>query len=902
MHGKFPYKDGKADALRTVLSILLLLALGLTSLAQEKGKGKKDAKDKPRLAGPVEYGMPLNDLWYIQSSGKIKTGGGELSMPGVRIDGWLPAIVPSTVLGTLVQNNVYGNVFQGENLKSVRAEEFQVPWWYRREFILPAGPDLSSFRLELDGVNYRANVWINGKLVSDSNSVFGPFRRFSLDITPFVKTAEKNVLAIEVIPARKGEPGIGFVDWNPAPPDGNLGMWREARIRVSGDVSIENTFVQTRLDLKTLDEARLTVSAELRNYSDKKHKVEIKARLGSLDISKTVELMPKEQRLVVFTPENTPELIIKSPRIWWTHDLGRPELYKLYLQVKSDGRESDITSVRFGIREVSDYLTGEGHRGYLLNGKKLLVRGGGWTDDMFLTAPKKRLEAEIAYVRHMNLNALRFEGFWGSSEDIYDLCDENGILIMAGWSCQWEWEGRLGRKVNERFGGITSDEDMALVSQSWEDQVKWLRNHPSIMTWVEASDKIPSPDLEREYSRILRDADPTRPALVSAKGWTSGLSGSSGVKMLGPYDYVPPVYWYADKKNGGAFGFNTESGPGPQVPPVESLRKMFSEKDLWPIGEAWSYHCSNGMFKDLSRYNEAMERRLGQAGNVEDYAMKAQFLNYEGMRAMFEAFTANKGGATGVIQWMLNSAWPKLWWQLYDHYLMPNGAFYGARKACSPLHLIYDYGTGEVIAVNNTRNDAAGLRAGIRLYDLEMKELSSKTINVSLAADERKAVDLAVIPADSSPVHFLDLRLYGEAKKPVSINFYALSARPETLDEEKSTWYVTPVRGYADFTALEKLKPAKVKVSAKFKADGPRTRVAIDLENTGDSLAFQLELQVVKAFMKEPVLPVFLDDNYINLLPGETRRITGYIMTDDLGGDTPLLSVKGWNLEKNRAT
>ncbi len=885
---------------KAALSMFLLVLLAVMSPAGEEGQTTKEAgkkaKDKPRMAGPVEYVMPLDDLWYIQSSAKVRDGGEVLSRPGIRTDGWSPALVPSTVLGTLVQNGVYGDVFRSRSLALVPEEDFQVPWWYRREFILPAGPDLTSFRLELDGVSYRADIWVNGSLVAGSDTVFGPFRRFSLDITRFVKTGEKNVLAVRVIPRAKGEPGIGFADWNPAPPDGSLGVWRKVRIRASGDVSIHNIFVSSKLDLKTFGEAGLTVRAELLNAGEKKHSVEVRIRLESIDLTKTVEVMPGERKLVVFTPEDTPELVIKSPRIWWTHDLGKPELYKIYLQATADGRESDIASVRFGIREVSDYLTADGHRGYMLNGRKILVRGGGWTDELFLAAPRKKLEAEIAYARHMNLNALRFEGFWGSSEDIYDLCDENGILIMAGWSCIWEWEGRLGKPVDERYGGITSAEDMALVSRSWEDQIKWLRNHPSILVWLESSDKLPCPDLEREYARILKESDPTRPFLVSAKGWTSGLSGRSGVKMLGPYDYVPPVYWYVDGKNGGAYGFNTESGPGPQVPPVESLRRMFTPEELWPIGEAWKYHCAGGMFNDLRRYNEAMERRLGPARDVEDYARKAQFLNYEGMRAMFEAFRANKGRATGVVQWMFNSAWPKLWWQLYDSYLMPNGAFYGARKACEPLHLLYNYGTGEVMAANDTLGPVTGLRAEIRLYGPDMKEFSFKTIEVSLAADERKVIDLPLVPGDAPAVRFLDLRLFGDKKAPLSTNLYVLSAKPDTLDEEKSTWYVTPVGNFADFTALDALGRAEVGSSVSFKTDGPRTRFTIDLMNKGNTLAFQLELQIVRAFRKDPVLPVFLDDNYISLAPGEGRRITGYVLTDDLGGDKPALRVSGWNL------
>ncbi len=227
---------------------------------------------------------------------------------------------------------------------------------------------------------------------------------------------------------------------------------------------------------------------------------------------------------------------------------------------------SDSRIVRFGIREIADYRTAEGYRGFKLNGRKILIRGGGWADDLLLDVKHKKLQAEVLYARHMNLNTLRLEGFWGTSQDLYNLCDENGILVLVGWSCQWEWTDYLGRPADEPYGGITTPEIMDLVAASWKDQILWLRNHPAIFAWAEGSDMIPHPDLERRYIAILKEIDPTRPTLVSTKGKTSEITGPSGVKMLGPYDYVPPIYWYVDTKNGGAYGFNTETGPGPAGP------------------------------------------------------------------------------------------------------------------------------------------------------------------------------------------------------------------------------------------------------------------------------------------------------------------------------------------------
>jgi len=923
-----------APKLAAALGFLALAAGLVVALSAQYRTGMQD-RPRPKVMPTMglERTVTLGDLWNIQSSAKAKGTGAEISKPGFKLESWYPAIVPSTVLGTLVQNNVYRDIFLGRNLEKVPTEPFAVSWWYRKEFTVPVSPGPAVIRLEFDGINYRANIWLNGKKVADASTVYGPYRRFAIDVTADVKTTEKNVLAVEVIPPQKGEPTIGWVDWNPAPPDNAMGLFRPVRVRSTGPVSIENPFVVTKLDLQTLKEARLTVSAELVNHSDREVSGTLEGRIENADFSRQVTLRAKERQKVEFTPEMHGQLVLKDPRVWWTHDLGKPELYVLALafdlkrdkteapapppeevkekpqeKEKAGGKElkrmpgmprvlpSDARRVRFGIREVADYRNEQGHRGFKLNGRKILIRGGGWADDLLLDAPAKKLAAEVLYARHMNLNALRLEGFWGTSQALYDLCDSAGILVMVGWSCHWEWENYLGRPADEPYGGITTPELIDLVAESWKHQLLWLRNHPSIFVWAQASDMVPHPDLERRYIEIQKEVDPTRPTLVSTKGKTSEVTGPSGVKMLGPYDYVPPVYWYVDTKNGGAYGFNTETGPGPQVPPIESLRKMIPEDKLWPINDVWYFHCCRGMFKTLDRYNEAMDRRLGRPSSLEDYLRKAQYLNYEGMRAMFEAFVANKHKATGVIQWMYNSAWPKLWWQLYDYSLQPTGAFYGARKAGEPVHILYNYGNQEIAAVNSSAAPSPKLKASIRVLDFGLKEVIAKTIDFGLLADEVKIIDTVRPPAGITPTFFLDLRIFGEKSRLVDANFYALSAKPETLDEANSTWYVTPIKDFADLSALASLKPVALNVKAKFDKDGPQTKVVVDIENPSPGLAFMVEIRVIREATEEPVLPIYLDDNYITLLPKETRRISGLFLTDDLLGEVPKVRIRGWNV------
>lgn len=930
----------------SVLMFLLIFSLSISMVAQPGSQVQPQTRSRMLMLPETQF---LLTDWFIQSSARLKIDGAALSRPGLMTDRWYPARVPSTVLGTLVENNVYGDVFLGKNLEKIKAEDFQSSWWYRTEFLLPAYPGRSRTFLELDGVNYRANIWLNGQRVAEASEIYGAFRRFCLDITALARVGERNVLAIEVIPPAKGEPTIGFVDWNPAPADNNLGLWRPVRIRQTGEVSLENPFVQTSLDTPSLKEARLTISVEVKNHSDKSVNGTLEIELEKIKLSREVKLGPEELQKVVFNPETNKELIISNPRVWWTHDLGRPELYLLSMAFRLKGpageeksvartqqpqeaqmmaaREkdpqkeqardkekeqermkiptpfkalaqvSDWLNLRFGIREIKDYINEQGHRGYLLNGKKILIRGGGWTDDIFLNNRPGKLRAELMYARHLNLNALRLEGFWGTGKELYHLGDELGLLLMVGWSCHWEWENHLGKPADPRYGGITSPEDMALVAASFRDQVRWLRNHPSIFVWALASDLVPKPELEKEYLKILAEDDPTRPFLNSTGTKVSEVSGPSGVKMNGPYDWVPPNYWFIDKKNGGAFGFNTETGPGPQVPVLESLKRMIPEEALWPPNDYWDFHCSRGMFKSLDRYNEAMRERLGWPDNVVEYCDKAQFMNYEAMRGMFEAFIARRPLATGIIQWMYNSAWPKLWWQLYDYYLMPTGAFYGARKANTLIHLIYDQETREIIASNLSSIKTEKLNALVRVFDQEIREKFRQELPLELEAGARTVLTRLPDIPDLTAIYFLDLRIFGPKQTLADQNFYVLSREPDVLDFEKTTWYVTPVKKYADLKALNNLPESRVRYRWKTEGKDTFQHLTIELENPTGQLAFNLEIQVLKKLRQKSVLPIFLDDNYFSLLPGERRTIKGHFFSQDLEGDELEIKVSGWKVK-----
>ncbi|NPA36765.1 MAG: glycoside hydrolase family 2 [Chlorobi bacterium] len=809
---------------------------------------------------------------------------------------WFEGVVPGTVLHSLVEDSIYTDIYKDDNLAKIPVGPFKSSWWYRTDFNLEKVQQ--GTLLKFEGINYKANIWLNGKLIADTTEVINSFRQFRFDVSEYVREGN-NVLAVEVFPPVAGDFTLGFVDWNPEPPDKNMGIFRNVILEVNGGVSVISPYVISDVS-EDHSRASLRASVYIVNNSDARKKGGAVMIFNGAEMIVPVTLDPGQTKQVLFTPEVFEALKIKNPSLWWPHTLGEPYLYNAKFEFREGGIILDGREVSFGVRTVSDYFTKDGHRGFKINGKKILIRGGGWVDRLLLDDTYETTKAQLEYVKDMNLNTIRLEGFWGKDQSIYKLCDEMGILVMVGWSCQWEWENYLGKYCDEEYGGILSDSDIAMMSDAWQDQIVWLRNHPSIFTWMGGSDCKPKPKLEKNYFKIFEEYDSTRVYLPSAKEWAS-LAGETGVKMRGPYAYEPPVYWFADTLYGGAFGFNTETGPGAQVPPLESIKKMLSENHLWPIDEMWEYHCGRNEFNTLDRYTKALEMRYGKPECVEDYVKKAQVLNYELMRPMFEAFSAYRYRATGVIQWMLNSAWPEMYWQLYDFYLMPNGAYFGAKKAQQPYHIIYDYAQNCLFAVNDRLEDKNGCKLKVRIYDINSELKFEKDLSVDLKANESdKVLDL---PHEKySSVYFIDTRLYDKDGKEIDNNFYWLSSKDDVLDYDADVqpWYYhTPSKQYADFTALNKMPEVSLVYSLEQERGEDADIFIVKLENNSNHIAFFVHASIVDARNNKTILPVIWSDNYVSVLPGETRIIKARIKDPEVNDKMPRLIIDGYNLKKH---
>jgi exo-1,4-beta-D-glucosaminidase len=877
--------------------------------AKVQGKGEASVRD-------ADGKIVLRQGWTLETSAKVEAKGEVISTPQFSATGWHEVTVPTTVVAALVKEKALPDPFFAMNLRSYPGvnypigqnfsniamapdSPYAVSWWYRKAFTVPASYRAKTIWLKFNGINYRANIWLNGKQVATSDDVAGAWRTYEFNITNAAKVGAENVLAVQVFAPTEHDLAVTFVDWNPAPPDKNMGLWREVDVTSSGPVALRYPTVVSKLNTPANDSAQLTVTAQVKNGTNEPVKGKLKGQIENIDFEQDVELAPNEAQDVTFAPDKFSQLVVSNPRLWWPAQMGTPNLYKLSMEFEVVGAVSDHASTEFGIREITSDFNTVGGRQFHINGKNILIRGGGWTTDMMLRENSQRLQDELGYVKDLGLNTVRLEGKLETKE-FFDIADRQGILVMAGWCCCDFWE-RWPR---------WQAKDFEIAKQSLRDQIYRLRSHPSLVMWLNGSDNAPPPDVEQMYLDIEKDLLWPNPVVSSATGKKTSVTGDSGVKMTGPYEYIAPSYWEVDTPPGqpgrrqcnpggcgGAYGFNTETSMGPAVPPLDSIRAMVGKDHLWPIDEVWNYHTGGGEFKDIHVFSEALANRYGKSDNVDDFAIKSQMQTYEGVRAMYEAYSRNKYEATGVIQWMLNNAWPSMIWHLYDYYLRPGGGYFGAKKALEALHPIYGYDDRSVWLVSSQYEDAKGLKLTTKIYNLDMTEKFTRENPVNAAADSTTRIFALPDVADLSPTYFLVLRLEDSAGKVVGSNFYWLSTKPETLDWAKTTWWVTPTASFADYTAISQLPKVKLRVSERTERKGEESVTHVTVENPSKSLAFFVRLKVDKGVKGEEVLPVLWQDNYISLLPGERRELTATYRASELGEAKPSVEASGWNTE-----
>ncbi|MFI5685166.1 glycosyl hydrolase 2 galactose-binding domain-containing protein [Streptomyces sp. NPDC051636] len=853
-----------------------------------------------RVPSAAGTSTPLSGF-AIQSTGKVSDSPSAVSSPGYPAAGWYPAGPRSTVLAALLANGVHADPFYSTNQQKIPKSDFQVPWWYRSDFTV-ADPGQRTY-LDFSGVISAADVYVNGKQAAKAADVTGAYTHHELDVTSLVRSG-RNSVAFRI---RPNEPNknltMGWIDWLQPPPDQNMGIVRDVLVRRGGPVALRDAHVVTELDVPSLSSADLTVKARARNDSDAAVTAQVTGGIGRISFAKTVTLAPHETKTVTFTPADVPGLHLTSPKVWWPAGMGGQPLYGLDLTASVSGTVSDTAHERFGIRDVQAPLNSDGARQYRINGRTLLVKGGGWSPDEFLRWDATYVEDRLKYALDLGLNTIRLEGHI-EPDEFFDLADRYGILTLPGWECCDKWEGQVNGSGESGEKWTPADYPVAKASMAAE--AARLRDHPSVISFLIGSDFAPDATIEKNYLDALKAADWPTPVVAAASDKSSPQLGSSGMKMTGPYDWIPPDYWYA-KREGGATGFNSETSAGPDIPTLDTLRRMMTPAELdtlWKNPGDRQYHRSpSSVFGTLKIYDKALTGRYGAPTSLTDYVRKAQLAQYEAVRAQFEAYERNATDSskpsTGVVYWMFNSGWTSLHWQLMDRCLDQGGAYFGAKKANEPLHVQYSYDNRSVVVIGNRHAAASGLTVRATLFNPDGTQKYDRTVTgVTVNGDGAHSTVLTLPSSVSglSATYLVRLTLTDSTGEEVSRNVYWLSTEPDTLDWDNTDWYYTPTTSYADLKGLASMAQAPVSATASTDSSDGTSTTTVTLRATGSGKTPSLltDVHVVDAAGR-PVLPVRWSDNDVSLWPGESVTLTATYRTADLHGSAPRVRISGWN-------
>ncbi|SPE38876.1 Mannosylglycoprotein endo-beta-mannosidase [Candidatus Sulfopaludibacter sp. SbA6] len=886
-------------------------------------------------AAPSGETIELGSGWRMRSARDVAEDGKAVSMPSYDASRWYGiARMPSTVLQTLEDSGVYPDLYFGMNLAAtVPHDLFLQDWWYRTTFPVAAGASLHW--LVFKGINYRAEIWLNGQKVADNKRVVGMYNEFEFNVTDKVVIGPNNVLAVRVTPEQAAPEIQGveladswhdWINWKylgyddqqrrlrfSFVPDRNAGVWKQVYLRNTNAVALEHPYVATDLPLPSTSPAALTVFCDVRNGSSVPASGTLEGEISrpgrpAIRIQQSVTLQAGENREVQFTPESHRQLSVTNPDLWWPSNWGQPNLYQLKLTFRIAGEVSDSAQMQFGIRKITQHRdsdnqfpsVGAGGNFYLqVNGKDFLIRGADYAPDLLYRYDEKREEAVISYVKDLGLNLLRWESKI-ASEHMVELADRAGIPVMMGWMCCNQWE-----KWNQ-----WDAEDHRVALESLRAQIRMLRSHASAFIWANGSDGLPPQDVRSAYTRILGEMHWQNAVVDTVSSYARDASGArvwNGIHMEGPYSWRPPSYWFSGKYKAPR-GANAEQGDNEHIPPLESLKKFIPPDKLWPINEYWYMHAGANQGNSLlTNIQRALDKRYGPSQSAAEFAAKAQMAHYENTRAQFEDFAA--GGWENhkmTMYWMLNSHWPSFFGHLFDYYLKPGGAYYGAKKGLRPLSVIYDYyATGDrqsarVYVSNQTLEPRHSLTASVRLYNSDGAVKFSKEVkDLQIAAASSTPVLTIPRVADLSPVFFVRCELRNASGAVLADNVYWQSATDDDLgDPANDRSFELRQTTWADFSGLAKLPPADVALSVALRQSGGDVLAAIRLTNRSGRVAFFLRVEVTKGPDGEEILPVIYDDNYVTLFPHESVRIEGRYKATDAAGHSVYLRLEGRNTAK----
>jgi hypothetical protein len=855
----------------------------------------------------------LSEGWELGTNTQLIESRQSIFDPAFDTGEWLNATVPGTVLTTLVDQGVYPDPCFGLNNLMIPDTLCRMDWWYRNVFELPEGIRDERLSLLFNGINYRAEIFLNGKKLGNME---GAFIRGEFEVTSLLNRAGKNVLAVHVLPpANPGIPheqsiragqglnggqlsldGPTFIssigwDWMPGIRDRNTGIWQDVRLKAGGAVDIVDPLIVTDVLLPDTSRAEIRIHLQLKNRSSLPVEGVLLARIENREVRQPYRLQAYETQKLSLTPEAFAPLRIDNPRLWWPNGYGKQELYTLELETRVGGALSASKRIRFGIRELSyelmvhdreqgnvriAYTPAECIRGVPLfdfenrtfytpdnqlpglqegvraddfqrlspddpmgpflvlrvNGVRIFCRGGNWgMDDALKRSSRERLEPYMQLHREMNFNIVRNWTGESTEEVFYELCDEYGLLV---WNDFW----------------MTTDDtvepnDQVLFLKNATDVVRRFRNHPSIAVWCPRNEGFAPQGLSEPLTRMLAEEDPTRHYHGQSRFLNMGTSGPWG------FFEDPALYFTQNAK-----GFDTEMGSF-AIPTAATLRKFIAPEDQWPVNDVWAYHDLHHTTQSFEAFRAAVSR-FGEPEGLEDFARKAQLITYDAWRSMLEAWNSRMWDNTsGLILWMSHPAWPSLIWQTYTYDYETPGSYFGAKKACEPVHVQLNLPDKDLLIVNTTRRDYERLTLTVRCFDRQGKTLDRQVRHLRAAANSRTACGLSIDGNGKPELYLIRLELRDAAGKLLSLNDY---------------WQFGSAAAYRQFDGMH-----RAQLEIRQRPEPGRFR--IDVRNRSSAIVPMVKLRAEDAVTGEQILPAYFSDGYFNLLPGESRRIE--CRTDD---------------------
>jgi hypothetical protein len=896
-------------------------------------------------AGKISQ-VKLTDF-ELQSSALISAKGEDISLISYKSNVyWFPVKVPSTVLSGLVANKIYPDPYAGLNNmlipdasdefnKKYNLEQYSFlpndpnpwkkPYWYRTVFMVPAADRGRHFQLIFKGINYRAAVWVNGKQIADSTQMAGMFAQYSLDISGNIKAGEGNVLAVKIYPldypglpsteqlvalgdfypngGPTGDIGknvtmlcsVGW-DWVPPVRDRNIGIWLPVYLRTTGGVTFDSPKLVTELpNLPDTGLAKVSLKFLLRNHNTR-------AENGNLSVSiipenfkgkgikfrKAITIAADESEAIDLNGENTKELNIIKPALWWPNGHGKPNLYRIRLQYSDAAGIQDDTSFVFGIRTVATKAVDVGgtwRRDFYVNSRRVQLIGGAWVPDFMLNRDSTRYDYELHLCRNANINLVRI---WGGGvtpcDEFFDAADRYGLMV---WSDFWI--------TGDTQGEFKGSPDWPLEGEVFKKNVTStilrIRNHPSLLVWTGGNEGHARKELYDFMRNSIIEYDGTRPFIPSSSGFArlpEGWPGAwpdnlpTGVYSGGPYTWQDPKSYYTRAIAGRDWVFKDETGI-PSMTPYSILPKIIPDL-VWdktkpfPLNNTWGYHdaaTGNGRWNQY--YNE-MVKRYGEPSSMENFCDKMQLMNAIGYQGIFEAAGHKLNDIGGVMLWKINAAFPSVVWQVYDWFLQPNAGYYFTQNACSPLHVQLNLVNNKVTILNRTYKTALKLMAGVEVLSADSKSLYKEEAFFDLGPSEvKETTDLTSFLEKSREISFIVLNLKNSAGQVISRNIYWLSPN-------------------GDYKSMNDMPEATLSVSVLLEEKLRKEKKwTIKVSNNTEKLAFFIRPQLMKN--GEEILPSFWSANYFSLAPYESTTVTVSAPLAILDNAFPVIQVSGWNVK-----